>query len=74
MVVGAFEYDADGNLFGPPDYFEEKGVALFDAMVAGNDPVYNIALTIPGNDPIHALLSRLELDYVSWQHAGRLAR
>lgn len=77
ITVGRFTLTSDDSLLGPADYMREQGNAKLDAMIAGNDPAFNIALNYQP-DYRRCLLVMLQTDYAGWkgmrQFVGALER
>ena len=63
-VVGRFTYE-DGILCGPKDYMEERGNALLDEILAGEDTIFNMTRG-QSPDVETAILVRLQTDYAGW--------
>ena len=63
-MVGQFTYE-DGILCGPKQYVEEKGNALLDKILAGEDTIFNMTKA-HSPDVETAILVRLQTDYAGW--------
>jgi len=63
---GAFTWDGRA-VCGPKDYMDARGVALLDAILAGEDEGFSAFGFVEEED---AVLARLDEDYQAW-HAGR---
>jgi hypothetical protein len=64
-TYGPFSFDGI-NVRGPKAYMDERGLALLDAILAGDDPLYD-----PGAYPDEetAVLGRLCEDFDDWRAA-----
>jgi hypothetical protein len=63
-TIGSFTL-ADGILSGPQDYMIERGNALTDRILAGEDTIYNLTAS-QSPDVETAVLVRLQTDYAGW--------
>jgi len=63
-TVGKFSL-TDGVLSGPYEYMVERGNALVDRMLAGEDQIFNLTES-QSPDVETAILVRLQTDYAGW--------
>lgn len=64
ITVGKFEIE-NGVLSGPAQYMAEQGNAKLDAIMAGNDTVFNMTAHLSPSVEI-AVLVALQTDYAGW--------
>ena len=64
ITVGRFELN-DGVLSGPAEYMHEQGNALVDAILAGQDAIFNTTRHLSPNVET-AILVRLQTDLAGW--------
>lgn len=69
-MCGRFTLEG-GILCGPRDYLEERGNALLDSILAGEDTSFNMTADHQGDlgqspDVEIAILVRLQTDYAGW--------
>ncbi|MGH9821658.1 MAG: hypothetical protein ACREDR_00145 [Blastocatellia bacterium] len=62
--VGQFKIEG-GTLYGPSRYMAEQGSAKLDAILDGEDVVFNVGCTI-APDIETAILVAMQTDYAGW--------
>ncbi len=64
LTCGRFSLDGD-TLTGPAEYMTERGNALVDAIVAGQDTTFNLTAHLSPSVEM-AVLVRLQTDFAGW--------
>jgi hypothetical protein len=72
LNCGRFTLDGD-TLTGPAAYMEERGAALVDAIVAGQDTTFNLTSHLSPSAEL-AVLVRLQTDFAGWLGQQELLR
>ena len=66
ITCGRFTFDSTtSEIEGPGQYMREQGNALMDAIMSGNDTVFNMTGHLSPS-PEMAVLVRLQTDYAGW--------
>ena len=66
LTCGRFTFDQDSQtLEGPGEYMTEKGNALVDSILGGNDVMFNMTCSMSPS-PEMAVMVRLQTDYAGW--------
>jgi len=66
ITVGRFSWDAEtGTLSGPKEFMLERGNAILDQILAGDDAVFNMTAHLSPTIPL-AVLVRLQTCLAAW--------
>lgn len=72
LTVGRFTLTDEG-LLAPDKYMREQGKALLDAILAGEDDIFNMTANLSPNIKT-AILVRLQNDYAGWVGVNQLLK
>jgi hypothetical protein len=73
ITCGRFSYNQETcEVEGPGDYMADKGLALIDSIMAGNDVVFNMTADRSPSAEM-AVLVRLQTDFAGWRGVQQIA-